>query len=237
MQRLRGERAMTREQALRKVMACLRLAGSSNPNEAASALRQAHALMAKYGLTEDDAAAAEIHGFGAPTRSRGQKAPQSVLTLANVIAAGYGCITAMVRTIALRGGKTEIRFYGPGVQPKVAAYAFTVLRRQLETDKLKYVRRVRRRANKVRRGEEFSLGWVYAIAQRFPVQKLSEERERAINRAIDLSLPGATTTEGRQLADSKKLSQRAVEAGVLAGRNAQLHDGLSEDGQRRLEHA
>ena len=49
---------MNRDQALRKVMACLRMAGSSNPTEAATALRQARALMEKYGLNEADAAAA-----------------------------------------------------------------------------------------------------------------------------------------------------------------------------------
>ena len=36
---------------LGKIKKCLALSGSSNPNEAATALRQAHALMAKHGVS------------------------------------------------------------------------------------------------------------------------------------------------------------------------------------------
>ncbi|WP_368565524.1 DUF2786 domain-containing protein [Pseudoxanthomonas sp. UTMC 1351] len=38
---------MNRDQALRKIPACLRMAGSSNPTESATALRQARALMGR----------------------------------------------------------------------------------------------------------------------------------------------------------------------------------------------
>lgn len=76
---------MTRDQALRKVRACLRLAASSNPNEAASAMRQAQALMNKYGLTPDDADAAEVLQADATTRSRGGDLPGSVLDLAALV--------------------------------------------------------------------------------------------------------------------------------------------------------
>jgi len=80
---------MTRDQALRKVLACLRLAGSSNPHEAAAALRQARKLMDQHGLSAEDAAASEIREAESPTRCRGAKPPQSLVWLASMVADGY----------------------------------------------------------------------------------------------------------------------------------------------------
>jgi len=42
---------MNRDAILRKVKACPRLAASSNPNEAAAALRQAQAMMRAHGIS------------------------------------------------------------------------------------------------------------------------------------------------------------------------------------------
>jgi len=77
---------VNRAAALRKILACLRLAKSSNPNEAASALRQARAMMEKYGLTEDDALASEIRDCEAATGFRGGLIPQSLVALAVIVA-------------------------------------------------------------------------------------------------------------------------------------------------------
>ena len=52
---------MTRAQALRRIRACLRLSASSEPHEAAAALRQAQALMREYGVTASEADLADVH--------------------------------------------------------------------------------------------------------------------------------------------------------------------------------
>jgi hypothetical protein len=77
---------MDREAALRKLRACLRLASSSNPNEAATALRQAQAMMAAYGLSVDDVDKDEIREHAARTRSRGGYLPAHVWELACLVA-------------------------------------------------------------------------------------------------------------------------------------------------------
>src|SRR5580693_4403340 len=46
---------MTQEEAIRKAMACLRLAKSSNANEAALAAAKAQEIITRYGLSIDDA--------------------------------------------------------------------------------------------------------------------------------------------------------------------------------------
>lgn len=225
---------MTRAQAIRKVLACLRLAGSSNPTEAATALRQARALMDKYGLSEDDALAAEIHDLDAKTGFRGGALPRSLLWLANMVAAGYRCRLVQVRELKLQGGKTALRFFGAGADAQVAVYAYTVLRRQLDADRRKHIARVRKAANRQVRGEEFALGWVSAVAALFPAEALPEGREKALDAAVSTRLGEVGTTEGRKLAKSGKRGTNDTAAGYLAGRQAQLHQGL-RGAQKRLE--
>lgn len=135
---------MDRETALRKVLRCLRLAASPNAHESAAALRQARALMDQYGLTEADAYATEIHEADAATRCRGAVPPQSLMFLIGVVSDGFRCDVVVARSRGWRGdGSTAVRFYGGGSDPQVAAYAFAVLRRQLEADKTKHTRRIR----------------------------------------------------------------------------------------------
>ncbi|AMV04609.1 hypothetical protein TP47_10680 [Xanthomonas citri pv. aurantifolii] len=216
------------------MLACLRLAGSSNPNEAAAALRQARALMVKYGLSEADAAAADIRDASAATGFRGGMVPSSLLMLANVVADGYRCevVISIVRTLA--GGRTAIRFFGAGADAEIAAYAFAVLRRQLQAGKAKHLTRVRKRANKERRGEEFAFGWISAIARLFPKEALPDGRGQAISAAIAQRVGTTEKTTGKEIGKQGRATDNDRWAGYEAGRRAQLNQGLSE-GQRKLE--
>lgn len=225
---------MTREQAIRKVLACLRLASSSNPTEAATALRQARTLMSKYGLTEDDALAAEIHDLDAKTGFRGGELPQSLLWLAGMVASGYRCRVVMVRERHWQGGKTALRFFGAGADAQIAVYAYTVLRRQLDTDRRKHIARVRKAANRQVRGEQFALGWVRAVARLFPADVLPEGRAKALDAAVSARLGAVGAAEARKLAKSGKRDPSDQSAGYWAGRRAELNQGLSE-GQKKLE--
>jgi len=233
--------AMTRDQAIRKILACLRMAGSSNPTEAATALRQAQALMDKYGLTEADAASAEIGEREAPTGFRGGELPQSLIALAAVVADGYRCHVignrrskTVIKDFHLRReSKTTLRFFGAGADPEIAVYAFTVLRRQMQRDKAAHVARVRVRANRERRAEEFAIGWVSAICRLFPRVELPEGREAAIAAAVNHRYGELESTSGKKIKGGRAASSD-YGSGYAAGRNAQLNQGLAE-GQKKLE--
>lgn len=233
--------AMNRDQAIRKILACLRMAASSNPNEAATALRQAQALMDKYGLTEADAATAEIGEREAPTGFRGGELPQSLIALAQVVAEGYRCRVignrsskTVIKDFCLhRQGKTTVQFLGAGADPEIAAYAFTVLRRQLQRDKAAHVARVRVRANRERRAEEFAIGWVSAICRLFPRAELPEGRKAAIDAAVDHRYGELESTAGKKIKGGRAAPSDHA-SGYAAGRNAQLNQGLAE-GQKKLE--
>ncbi|WP_313036606.1 DUF2786 domain-containing protein [Stenotrophomonas acidaminiphila] len=232
---------MTRDQAIRKIQACLRLAGSSNPTEAATALRQARALMDKYGLTEADAAASDIKADEAPTGYRGGMIPQSLIALANLVADGYRCKVVIMQRSRLvpRGlwfrpaSETVITFYGAGADATVAAYAFAVLRRQLRRDKAAHTKRIRKKANRERRGEVFAQGFVSALGHLFPCAELPEGREAALDAAI-LHVHGELeTTAGKEIKKGRA-NESDHWAGWRAGRGAQLNQGLAE-GHRKLE--
>lgn len=223
---------MKREAALRKILACLRLARSSNPNEAAAALRQALALMEKYGLTEDDALASEIRNCGAPTGFRGGLVPQSLVALAVIVADCYRC-KPVISTDRL-AGKTTVLFYGGGADAEIAAYAYTVLQRQLRSAKAKHTARIRKRANKERRGEEFAAGWIHAVRKLLPDARPAGELELTIDRAIAASGGDLTKTTGRAISKAGRASADDFHHGHAAGKNAQLHSGVAGDGQRRI---
>lgn len=231
---------MDRQQALRKIQACLRMAGSSNATEAATALRQARALMEKYDLNEADVAASEIGNAESATGYRGGMVPQSLVALASIVADGYRCgLVIQCKTVSSIGfahgmrGKTVVLFYGAGADPEVAAYAFTVLRRQLARDKAKHTSRIRKQANKERRGEAFALGWVTALAHLFPAAELPEGRQAEVNAAIKQNSGELKTSSGKVISKGRAgADDRWV--GYQAGANAQLHQGVSE-GQKKLE--
>lgn len=226
---------MTRDQAIRKVLACLRLSKSNNPNEAAAALRHAKALMLKYGLDESDALAAEIRDAEAKTGYRGGEAPKSLLVLGHLVAECYRCEFVISRRYSFSSGTTVFRFFGAGADAEIAAYAFTVLRRQLQVAKRKHTARIRKRVNREARGEEFAFGWLAEVRALLPSDAMPEDRAKAIELAIKQRVGETKPTTGKEVAKSGKSTWADREAGHHAGRTAHLHAGVSGEGQKQLE--
>lgn len=232
---------MEMAKALRKIQACLRMAGSSNPTEAATALRQARSLMDKYGLTEADASVPEIGTTEASTGYRGGMVPQSLVALANLVADGYRCGVVIARRsrVVMRDGafkaqgETVIQFHGIGADSQVAGYAYSVLRRQLQRGKAMHTRRIRNQASKDRRGEEFALGFVAALRSLFPSAEMPEGRQAALDAAIKRQHGELGTTSGKEIRKGRA-NENDRWAGYEAGTRAQLNQGLAE-GQKKLE--
>ena len=226
---------MNREQAIRKVLACLRLSKSSNPHEAAAALRQARALMEKYGLTEADAHGFDIREADSATGFRGGMVPQSLVVLSVVVADCYRCMAIISRQKNFVGGKTTVRFYGTGADAQIAAYAFTVLRRQLQGAKGKHTARIRKRANRDARGEAFAIGWIRAVRSLLPEGDMPPELGLAIDQAIKFRNGELRETAGRQIGKSGRVKENDHAAGYVAGKNAHLNTGIDGAQQKQLE--
>ena len=80
---------MERDTALLKIKKCLALAGSSNPNEAAAAMRQAQKLMAMFGLNETDISLAEVVESAA--RARMTSLVNWEVIMSRIVADAFGC--------------------------------------------------------------------------------------------------------------------------------------------------
>lgn len=224
---------MKRDELLRKIRACLRLSKSANENEAAAALRHAQALMRKHGVSMADALAGDVTEREAKTARRGETLHQSVHQLIWLIGQAFRCKSVVS---CGRGCPAMVTFYGTGADPEIAAYAFDVLRRQMDKSCQKHIARVRVKLNREARGEAFRRGWVFAVAELFgsndePPAELLEKLE-----AYKAARWDKLTAGNAKALRSERAKDGDYSAGAEAGRKAKLHTGLEGDQQRALEH-
>ncbi|MBN8714612.1 MAG: DUF2786 domain-containing protein [Xanthomonadales bacterium] len=224
---------MDRQHILRNVKACLRLAASSNTNEAAAALRQAQAMMRAHGISH--AEAMDVDEAEVNTRCRGAMPPVSICYLAQLVADGFGSKFIITGGSNPHVASTVIRFYGCDGNAEVSAYAYTVLRRQLDAARFKYVARIRKRGNREARGEVFARGWVQAIGHLFPEVEVPEAKRLAIDDVFRLRYPDSTTGAGRDLTKHGKTTVDDAAAGFVAGASAKLHRGVGGSSTHLLE--
>lgn len=214
---------MDRTSALRKLRHCLRLSASSNPHEAAAALRQARKLMEIHGLSEADARLGDYASAEAPTRLRQPKVPAHLVRLVALVAATFVCRAVTGRSA---GGSLSICFVGLRSDAEIAAYAFTVLRRQLEADATKHTRRFRNPTRKAVAREAFALGWVMAVENLFEPPAPSPEREEALERHMAIRHGQLAPVTVRKSQASVERDLGHMTAGFAAGRSARFHRGL-----------
>jgi len=110
-----------------KICKCLRLSESSNPNEAALALRQATRLMDKYGVSNRELITAEVAECSTQLGEQ-YTPPFWALALANLVAEAFQCRNLISRCY---GRRPEFHFIGLDFKAEVATYSYTVLYRHL----------------------------------------------------------------------------------------------------------
>jgi hypothetical protein len=220
---------MQRADVLRKIKACLDRAKSSTfPDEAATALRMAQAMMEKHGVDHPELAAAGIEEHWAKSRAR-TRPPTYEVRLANTVARMFGCDILFgqeYRDFTLVGGYT---FMGAGASAELASYTYTVLSRQLTKARSEYAAKAlsRYRKNKVAAADEFCLGWVIAVARQVPTPELTDDRRAQLDaykqRTYPDTQPGQTTS--RSLTTKRDPGQHAV-IGYMVGSKAQVNTAI-----------
>jgi hypothetical protein len=146
------------------------LSKSPNANEASVALEMAQKLIDKYGLIKSEIPALDVNENEAP-RASGNVPPQYEINLAVSIAEAFGCKILVNRKLDMKKlvYRNTYKFIGIDYRPEVASYIAIVLFRKLRrarTEYLKSLYRVRSRAVKIKRGDEFSKGWVSIVIQK-----------------------------------------------------------------------
>lgn len=222
-----------KDKIISKIKKCLALAKSANANEAATALRQAQALMEQHGIDESDVLASEAGEAHAKSTVK-MTPPAWESLLASVVADALGCNRIYYE------GVTHSRWIFVGIGPKceIAAYAFSVLLRQLKKARSDFIKRKLKRclrATKIRRADEFCIGWVIAVSVTVRAFARSDEDTAIINAYLAKRFGGALVPmESRKAKAGRDYGD--AWAGHRAGRDVTLNHGVgSLDGaQGRL---
>lgn len=228
-----------RERVIRKIKRCLALGESSNRNEAEMALRQAQNMMRAYRLSEADVHATAV---GFDVRETGLKRMSDwQRSLANAAASAFGC-KLLIRHFP--GWPYAFEFIGVMPAAELAAYAYDSLLVQVKKARKQF--QAQHLASR-RAADDFCMAWVHAVSQQVrqfardnPLSGtqanalvLVEQQESAAIDAWIQNRHGEVQTS--KLNKRNFSSAAAVNAGLLAGAKAQLHQAVhSRDGQQLL---
>lgn len=221
------------QKILDKIKALLALANDAgaSPNEAATALRQAQKMMEQHGIEQ---AAVDAPTIGESHIKAGSKCRPSLweLNLTHIVADAFGAVPIFVEHF----DKGEWQFIAPTPRAEVAAYVATILLRKLTKARKEYIdtklTRVKKRANKTARADDFCYGWI-AIVQRQVIKlALSEAEQQAVDTYIAANMGKTETVTGRaREGDKRRDRENDFRQGVAAGKDVHLHQGVGADGK------
>lgn len=149
-----------REKALNKIKKLLALSQSSNPNEAAIALKHAQKLMKEYQLHECEIEMKE----SANEKAFAKKSPQYIHALVAVIEEVFG-VRCFFRAVGFPV-KCNAVFFGQNERPEIASYCFDVLLRQLNNARKGFNASLNgrlKRSTRISRADSFCEGWVLGV--------------------------------------------------------------------------
>lgn len=229
-----------------KIKKCLALSASPNPTEAATAMRQANALMQKYGVTQAAIAQSEIGEAETPSRTLSRDKPaQWEARLVGVIGKAFGCQLMMVGQRQKRGYANEGRYVFVGLkhQAEVAAYTAEVLIRKCKATRAKWLEEnfgglgrgiPGAKARMTRMGDAFAEGWVVQIHERVHAFANPEGIDAAISAHVCSRTSSDDSFETRGLKKIGNNEKLAAYAGMLAAKDEHLYRPCSRDEESRL---
>lgn len=240
------------ERVIRKIKRCLALSQSSNETEAATALRQAQALMRKYQLTEMDVKLSDV-GEVESSQVRANRRPAWDCDLSAVVADVFGCRSLIVRRWCSARKKITERAAFVGVTPaqNIALYAYEALLTKLTIARREYVAGVR--SGKYRSaysaetaGNHFAIAWVGQVYGKLRSLVPQGEEDLQLDQHSSGRDLRVVEQESKALIEQflssqqigKPRQRKALEldldaqiAGMLAGMKVELNAGLASAGE------
>lgn len=240
------------ERVIRKIKRCLALSASSNETEAATAMRQAQALMREYRLTELDVHLSDV-GEVESAVARAKRRPTWDRDLSLIIANAFGCRAFSRRHWCRTTSRLVDRamFVGVTPAPQIAMYAYETLLNKLTQARREYVSQVR--AGKRRSsyspqtaGDHFALAWVSAVYDKIHELVPTGEEDAVIEHSsagqdlVTLESQDQALIEqylsGREIGKARKVRERELDldaqiAGLLAGQRVELNPAMAHSGE------
>lgn len=173
---------MDRSKAIFKVKKLMRLSKSTNENEAATALRQALALMRKYGLDEDDVSD-DKRAIWKTRYGIRKKIHADLAVIVWIVQKAFNVVGVLGEYKIGQGGNWPTQcalvvFYGRGASAELARYAASCIQRTVDYDRMLYLRMrhpfvMTKERNRL--GRAYSSVWLATVANK--VQTLPVDRD------------------------------------------------------------
>lgn len=215
-----------------KIKKCLNLGKSSEPHEAA--LARAQDLMEKHGITVEDVKLADVGSEKAKV-GNARTQPRYMHILVNMICSVFG-VEAVYEPewrCSTDRWTTNISFIGLDPAPEIAAYCFSVLRRQLVTGRREFVKGLRKnlkRTTKTRRGDLWAEAWVSAAKKKAVAISLTREQKDLIDAYMAKKYNSLEDSKERRVKFMGRGDSNAFIAGHMAGQEVTLHPGMATNG-------
>jgi hypothetical protein len=214
------------ERILNKIKKCLALSQSSNPNEAATALRQAQKLMEAYNVSSMDLSRAEIGEAEIKSKASVSRIKDWELALLSTVAKAFGCRLMWMKSYS-HDADVFGRYTLVGLKDQVwmAHYTAEVLQRKLMKARAEFVKALgpMGRWHKVREADGFCTGWVHAIKKTVQEFAMPPETKKLIDEVVERQTGGRDAK-----VQNRDKGSLGVEAGYIAGKGESIHRPLSE---------
>lgn len=195
------------------------------------ALRQAEALMRKYGISEQDIHSLQVNEISASSGGY-YNPPYWALALSELIAEAFDCRVYIARR---KDAHPQFRFIGLEYTATVAAYSFSVLYRQLRLARRAYMKALELddRQEVRRRGNVFAQAWLFRIAK-VVADFVGNAASRATIDAYVRSQYGETVDLARDYTDPKSRDYEVILSGLRAGHAARLFRPMHATERQKL---
>ena len=242
------------ERVIRKIKHCLALAQSANENEAATALRQAQALMREHRLTDMDVKLSNV-GEVESALFRAKRRPAWDQQLSIAVAEAFSCTTLRRRRWSCSENKIIecATFVGISPAQNIALYAYEALHTKLTQARKEYCSAVRSGVHRSQysaetAGDHFALAWVWQVQSKLkalvpeadddPLGRSGTGQDLVAIQAQDKALISEYLAT-KDIKESRKtkdieLDLNAQIAGILAGSKVDLHAGIARGGEDTL---
>lgn len=208
------------DKVLSRIRKCLALSASSNPHEAAAALRQARKLMEQHGISDEQVQLSDVKEKSASAGRDAGKPPAWLSRLALVVSEAFG--VARYYNVPIVGPCAYV-FVGVGPAAEVASYAFTVLRRKCTSARDQHYRQLRgKRYSRIRRADAYAMGWVIAVEAK--VREFAQAVPKIVGQYLKVCQPGLVTIKPVNRTSEK--DRLHMGAGYIDGQAVDLHHGV-----------
>ena len=171
---------MDKSKALDKIKKCLALSKSSNPYEAAAALRQAQKIMHAHDITERELGAVGYNSEQVSVAMRASnKVPLTLGFLTTIIMEAFG-VDAVLGSELKPGNSTvtyTVRYFGPENRVMLAAYSHQVCYRAMESAWREQLLELPPLKGERGTRAAFQIGWLRSVKEQIEALAMTPEEE------------------------------------------------------------